>query len=92
MFTSKRQDNWANLLPLAEFAYNNSLHSATWFSPFYVTYGYHPALSFATLITSMVPAAEDRIGQLQEVHEEIKTMIKIVGDQAKRNYDCNVQT
>ena len=39
----------------------------------------------------MVPAPEDRTGELQEVHEEIKTMIKIVGDHAKKNYDHNVQ-
>lgn len=46
MFTTKRQDDWADLLPVAEFVYNNALHSATSFSPFYTTYGYHPTLSF----------------------------------------------
>lgn len=42
-------------------------------------------------MTSMFPAAEERICHLQEVHEEIKTMIKIMGNQAKRNYDRHVQ-
>ena len=75
MFTTKRQDDWANLLPLAEFAYNNVCHSATGFSPFYATYGYYPSLSFSTPTTSTVPAAEDRIRHLHEVHEDLKIMI-----------------
>jgi transposase InsO family protein len=29
IFVNDQQDNWASLLPLAEFAYNNSKHSAT---------------------------------------------------------------
>lgn len=39
---------------------------------------------------STVPAAEDRIRNLQQVHEEVKTMIKIAGEQAKGNYDRGV--
>ena len=91
MFTTKRQDDRSDLLPIAEFAYNNSFHSATRFSPFYATYGYHPTLSFAKPTTSTVPAAEDIVRQLQEIHEEIKTMIKIAGDQAKLHYDRHFQ-
>src|SRR5271156_4740707 len=30
-FTNYEQDNWLDLLPLAEFSYNNSIHSATGF-------------------------------------------------------------
>ena len=58
MFTTRRQDDWADLLPLAEFAYNNSTHSSTGFSPFYATYGYHHVLSFTTPTSTTVPAAE----------------------------------
>ena len=90
MFTTKRQDDWSDLLPIAKFAYNNSLHSATGFSPFYATYGYHPTLLFAKPTTSTILAAEGRVRQLQEIHGEIKTMIKIAGDQAKLHYDRHV--
>ena len=91
MFTTKRQDDWSDLLPIAEFAYNNSFHSATGFSPFYATYGYHLILSFAKPTTSTVLAVEDRVRQLQEIQEEIKAMIKIADDQAKLHYDRHVQ-
>jgi hypothetical protein len=90
MFTTQREDDWADLLPLAEFAYNNSTHSSTGFSPFYTTYGYHPVLSFTTPTSTTVPAAEDRIRNLQEVHNEMKSMIDLVGVRAQCYYNQGV--
>jgi hypothetical protein len=43
-FVNYRQDNWAELLPVAEFAYNNSTHSSTGFAPFYALMGYYPRI------------------------------------------------
>ena len=37
-----KQNNWIDLLPLAQFAYNNHQHSTTRTSPFYANYGKHP--------------------------------------------------
>ena len=36
------QNNWLELLYFAEFAYNNSEHSATRMTPFYACTGQHP--------------------------------------------------
>jgi transposase InsO family protein len=33
-FSNYEQDNWVELLPLAEFAYNNSVHHSTQMTPF----------------------------------------------------------
>jgi transposase InsO family protein len=41
-YCNYEQNDWAELLPLAEFTYNNSFSSATGLSPFYANYGYHP--------------------------------------------------
>ncbi|TQV90502.1 retrovirus polyprotein [Cordyceps javanica] len=38
----KRYDDWANWLPLAEFAINNHRSETTGVSPFYAVYGQHP--------------------------------------------------
>jgi len=37
------QDNWVELLLLAEFAYNNSIHHSTCMTPFWANYHYHPS-------------------------------------------------
>jgi hypothetical protein len=34
-FCNYEQDNWVELLPLAEFAYNNSMHASTRMTPFW---------------------------------------------------------
>jgi transposase InsO family protein len=41
-FISYQQDDWSQLLHLAEFAYNNIVHSSTKVTPFYAYTGNHP--------------------------------------------------
>ena len=41
-FINYDQDDWFQMLPLAEFAYNNSYTTATKSTPFYANYGFHP--------------------------------------------------
>ena len=45
-FSNYEQDNWVELLPLAEFAYNNSVHHSTRMTPFWANYHYHPPMQF----------------------------------------------
>ena len=42
IFVNYDQNDWYHLLPLAEFAYNNSATSAHGMTPFFANYGYHP--------------------------------------------------
>ncbi len=44
IFVNYRQDDWTDWLPLAEFAHNNRIHSATGKSPFMILYGRNPRL------------------------------------------------
>jgi hypothetical protein len=41
LFINYEMDNWVRLLPMAEFAYNNSVTQATGISPFFANYGHH---------------------------------------------------
>ena len=42
LFIDKRQDDWVDLLPTAEFVINSRLNSATGHMPFELLYGYTP--------------------------------------------------
>jgi hypothetical protein len=46
VFVSEQQDNWTELLPLAEFQYNNHVHVSTQHSPFLLDTGCHPCMGF----------------------------------------------
>lgn len=73
-YTNETQDNWARLLPQAEFAYNNSVHSTTGTTPFYATYGFHPCFEFELeddLSKKGVPAAEELALQLKNENEAL---------------------
>jgi len=45
VYCNYQQDNWFELLPLVEFAYNNASSATTGVSPFFANKGYHPNLS-----------------------------------------------
>src|SRR5258705_14018692 len=58
VFVSHRQDNWADWLPLAEFAYNNKVHTATHWTLFELDTGQHPCLGVEPMRTSTVEAVD----------------------------------
>ena len=74
-YVSYQQDNWATLLPLAEFAYNNSPSETTSVSPFFANKGYHPNLSFYPERDLASSAARDFAIDLNELHEFLKENI-----------------
>ena len=45
IYCNYQQDNWSELLPLAEFAYNNALSATTGVSPFFANKGYYPNIT-----------------------------------------------
>jgi hypothetical protein len=81
MYSSYQQDNWANLLPIAEFAYNNSPHSATQVSPFFANYGYNPRANITLDVAVADPAAHDFSKSLEEVHSYCRKQISIAQSQ-----------
>ena len=45
-YVNYMQDNWKRLLPMAEFAINNSVSATTGITPFFANKGYNPRMSF----------------------------------------------
>jgi len=46
MFIDYRQEQWPEWLEIAEFVYNNKVHSSTQISPFKANYGQDPRIGF----------------------------------------------
>src|SRR5947207_10311072 len=42
IYINYMQNNWVQLLPVAQFAYNNAITATTKVTPFYASYGLHP--------------------------------------------------
>ena len=53
VYCNYQQDNWFDLLPLAEFAYNNMPSVTTGITPFYANKGYHLTSLFTPSATSL---------------------------------------
>ena len=45
-FINYKQNDWAKLLPIAEFAYNNTKNISTGYTPFELNYDFHPRVSY----------------------------------------------
>ena len=70
IYTDYQQSDWASLLPLAKFSYNNSRHFATTISPFFANYGFHPRMSLLPPApASRTPAADSYVAQLWEAQD-----------------------
>ena len=67
VYITYQQVNWVNLLPLAEFAYNNMSHSATMVTPFFTNKGFHPKIKVC-LEPVVSEAAHQVATDLKELH------------------------
>src|SRR5467141_2824641 len=72
VYYNYQQDNWSDLLPLAEFAYNSTPSEMTSISPFYANKGYHPALEVYPEHDLTLARAYNYAVNLQFLHEELK--------------------
>jgi len=82
VYCNYQQDNWSELLPLAEFAYNNVPSATTSVSPFFANKEYHSNLSVYPERDIVSSCAHDFILNLDELQGMLKEEIA----KAQRQY------
>ena len=87
MYTNYQQDNWADLLPIAEFTYNNAPHSATQVSPFFANHGRHPNKGTAPRREAVNESAGEFADRMKKVREETESALRRAAETMKRYYD-----
>ena len=69
VFVNFEQNDWARLLPMAEFIYNNAKNSRTGHTPFELTWSYHLYVSFEenTDTRSQSKSADELLAELRDL-------------------------
>jgi len=86
-FVSKGQDVWVHLLPMAEFAYNNSITTGNGMSPFYANYSFHPAAMDPPTMEPLNPASQVYVHWIHTVHDESRKGLKDAQERMRRYTD-----
>jgi transposase InsO family protein len=84
------QDDWADWLPLAEFAANSARSESTKVSPFFANYGFHPRMGFEPVQPVHRPAARDAEGfarKMQNIIDFVRTEIKAAQARYEKHAD-----
>ena len=71
VYCNYQQDNWYQLLPLGEFAYNNAPSTTTKVTPFFTNKGYHPNLTVHPKCDLTSPWAQEFVTDLDELHQHL---------------------
>ena len=87
-YCNYQQNDWAEWLSTAEFAYNNAVHSSTKITPFFALYGQHPRMPLdaeddvprgeanAADQRGTNPAADQRLERLREVRSQLEERLR----------------
>jgi len=84
MFIDHRQEQWPDWLGMAEFAYNNKIHSSTKVSPFKANYGQNPRMGFEMRRKGKYQGAEKFVIKIKEIQKEAKVVLEKVQEEMKK--------
>ena len=75
LFISKRQNNWVDLLPTAEFVVNSRLNSATGHTPFELLYGYMPDFTIPAGRPTGIPLVDKCLQKLRSMQIDAEAVL-----------------
>jgi hypothetical protein len=87
----EHHNSWDNILPEAEFAYNDSVNRSTGQSPFQVVYGMHPRgiskLRDSGQTATRSASAQEFAEAMKELHSQVKEQLQNSSQEYKRRAD-----
>jgi RNase H-like domain found in reverse transcriptase/Reverse transcriptase (RNA-dependent DNA polymerase)/Integrase zinc binding domain/Chromo (CHRromatin Organisation MOdifier) domain len=82
-YVNQQQDNWVQLLPMAQLAYNGAKSEPTGVSPFFANFGYEPqAYRQPRKDAQLAEQAIVTVDKLQGLHQELSTNIEFMNSRA----------
>src|SRR6266436_1770453 len=86
-YTNYQQDDWAMLLPMAKFAYNNATNTMMGVSPFFANKGYHPEFTADPQANTSLAEAQTFMADLECTQVELKENITQAQERYWKNAD-----
>ena len=87
IFVNYDQNDWYHLLPLAEFAYNNSATSTHGMTPFFANYGYHPQTEWLKEREAQNPVADMYGHWMKMIHQKARESLEKTREAMGRYYN-----
>jgi len=88
LFMNERQDDWYDLLPMAEFQHNNHVHSTTQQTPFLLNTERLPRMGFEPQQNSSgLKTVNEFMKRMRTAIKEAKSTIHKAQDDMKKYYD-----
>src|SRR5260221_10858415 len=86
-YMNYQQDDWAMLLLMAEFAYNNAMNVMTGVSPFFANKGYHPEFTADPQADTSLAEVQTFMADLECTQAELKENIAQAQERYWKNAD-----
>jgi len=87
IFVNHQQDDWYELVPLAEHAYNNSATNAHKLTPFFTNYSFHAQTQWMKAREAQNAGATMYRHWMQNIHQQAKQTFRNMRESMKKYYD-----
>ena len=87
MFIDHRQEQWPDWLGMAEFVYNNKMHSSTKMLPFKANYRQDPRMGFEMRKKRKYEGAKKFMTKMREIQKKAKAALGKVQEEMKKYID-----
>jgi len=72
---------------MAQFSYNDKIHSSTHYSPFYLNYGHHPWKGTEPKVETKNEEADEFVKRMKKIQEDAEASLNAVAEAMKKFYD-----